>query len=229
MGRTRRRGSPARILECLCINLTAPRSHVLITCKPVWSAYTVHYLPFTGHQQRCFTRNAHIYSPCKYPMSSLTYICLLYVLTMTSIFVPSKPSFPLGALGAKALVVSFDQDVDRCVDQHHHPTRHCSVSSRTTITMDGSRDLSDSHDVMRTAQPLTIVHHPTPHTRATPDLISPVIEFNRSLRVSHGDHGFRNKPALTNAVPRTLGLQPHTDQPQAAAWQQQPPSIDNAV
>lgn len=95
--------------------------------------------------------------------------------------------------------------------------------------MDESRNLSNSHNVMRTAPPLTILHHPAPPMHATPDLTSPVIEFNRSPHRSRQGPGRGNGPALNNAVPRTLEFQPYIYQPQAAAWQQHPPSLDNAA
>lgn len=94
--------------------------------------------------------------------------------------------------------------------------------------MDECWELSDGHNVMRTAPPLTILHHPTPPMHSTPDLTSPVIEFNRSPHHSRQGHGRGNGPALNIAVPRTLGFQP-IYQPQAAAWQQHPPSINNSV
>lgn len=96
--------------------------------------------------------------------------------------------------------------------------------------MDKPRRSSDGRDVMHTAPlPPRILHDATALTHATPDSASRVPEFSRTTHRSCQSHGRGNKPAFNIAVPRTSGLQRHTYQPQAAAWQQQPPAIDNSA
>ena len=88
--------------------------------------------------------------------------------------------------------------------------------------MDESRDPSDSRDLTRTTSPPKIIHHPTHRTYIKLDLGPPVINVNRSPRSPRRDHSLRSELAPNDAVPRTYQSQP-------TAWQQHPPSIDNAV
>lgn len=91
--------------------------------------------------------------------------------------------------------------------------------------MDESQGSSGHGDVKHTAPPRTIHRHSTPLTQEP----YPVVEINRPLRDPRKGYGPRNEPALNNAIPRTVEMQPHVRQPQTVLRQQYSSSIDNFV